>query len=176
LPQGNSIALVLAWTDEDLDHCVLSARLAEVMADRLDDPVLLIDLGPKRRLSTLLQAPALGSLTDAMVGFVSWRDQIVQTSTAGLCLLPSGPNDFEADPVAVARLIEACKEDFGIVLVVGGVLSVIPENVLTACDAAVLLVEAGHTSAAKAAGAIERLRRSGTDVAGCLLTGAAEGK
>lgn len=172
LPQHNSVALVLAWTDEDLDHCVLSARLAEVMADRLDDPVLLIDMGPKRRLSTLLQVPAIGSLTEAMVGFVSWRDQIVQTSTAGLCLLPSGPHDFEADPVAVARLIEACKEDFGIVLVVGCALSVVPENVLATCDAAVLLVEAGHTSAAKAAGAIQRLRSSGAEVAGCLLTAA----
>ena len=171
LPQGNSVALVLAWTDEELDHCALSARLAEIMADRLDDPVLVIDIGPKRRLSTLLQAPVIGSLTEAMVGFVSWRDQIVQTSTAGLCLLPSGPNDFDADPVAVARLVEACKEDFGIVLVVGGALSDIPENVLTACDVAVLLVEAGYSSAAKTTEAIQGLRRSGTDVAGCLLTG-----
>lgn len=175
LPQGNSVALILAWVDEDLDHCVLSARLAEVMADRLDDPVLLIDMGPKRHLSTLLQAPAIGSLTEAMVGFVSWRDQIVQTDTAGLCLLPSGPHDFEADPVAVARLFEACKEDFAIVLVVGGALSDIPENILMASDAAVLMVEAGHTTSETATSAIGRLRRSGTDVAGCLLTGAAGG-
>jgi len=172
LPAGKATALVLAWTDEDLDHAMLAARLAETFADRMEDPVLLIDLGAKRRLSNLLDAPALGSLTEAMAGQVSWRDLIVQTGTAGLCVLPTGPRDFDADPVAFARLIEACKEDFGIVLITGGTLGVMPENILLASDAAVLLVEAGCTSQAAALGALQRLRRCGAEVLGCVMTGA----
>ena len=174
LPPGRNAALVLAWADDDLDHCMLTARLAEIMADRLDDPVLLIDVGAQRRLSSMLQAPAEGSLSEALVGLVSWRDLIVQTSTAGLCVLPSAAGDFNADPVAVARLIEACKEDFAIVLIAGGALRAIPDNVLAASDAGVMLVEQGHTAATAATAAIERLRRSGTDVLGCLLTAVAE--
>ena len=174
LPPERNVALVLAWADDDLDHCTLTARLAEVMADRLDDPVLLIDVGTQRRLSSMLHAPAEGSLSEALVGLASWRDLIVQTSTAGLCVLPSAAGDFNADPVAVARLIEACKEDFAIVLIAGGALQSIPDNILAASDAGVMLVEAGHTAATAAISAIERLRRSGTDVLGCLLTAVGE--
>jgi Mrp family chromosome partitioning ATPase len=46
-----------------------------------------------------------------------------------------------------------------------------PANVLAACDAAVLLVQQGHTPVSMAASAIERLRSGGTDVLGCLVTG-----
>jgi Mrp family chromosome partitioning ATPase len=165
------VALVLSWTDEALDQALVVARLAESFADRIEDPVLLIDLGPKRRLSHLLHAPAMGNLTEAMTGQVSWRDLIVQTGTAGLCVLPTGPGDFDADPVAVARLIESCKEDFGMVLVTGGTLANMPENILLASDAAVLLVEAGFTSSTATSGAIQRLRRCGADVLGCVMTG-----
>ncbi|MCE9546676.1 MAG: hypothetical protein K8T25_14445, partial [Planctomycetia bacterium] len=170
--ESHTKGLVLAWVDESLDHSPALARLTAAMAERLDDPVLVIDVGAQRRLAALLHATAESRLPQAMAGLVSWRDLLVQTNTAGLCVLPSAAGDFDADPVAVARLLEACKADFGLVIVAGAALSAVPENLLSACEGAVLLVEAGYTPAAAAVDAGRRLSAGGAQLLGCLLTNA----
>lgn len=137
--------------------------------------VLLID-ADLRNPSLLPETRDHVGFVGLLTGHATLDDAINVTETKGLYLLPAGP--IPPNPAnllagsAARELISKLAAGFDVVVVDGPpVLGLADAPLLAAaCDATMLVVEAGKTRRALALNALSRLRQGGANIIGGLLT------
>ena len=151
-----------------------SLALAQNFA-RIGKSVLLID-ADLRNPSFLSKGTTTLGLSVLLVGFDTIDAHVLATHTPGLSLLPSGPIPPNPAELLVGNRIRGIVAEaidrFDIVIVdAPPVLGLADAPILgSACEAAVLIVEAGSIRRRIALNALDRLTAADTRIAGVVLT------
>jgi len=144
---------------------------------KLDRRVLVIDADMRRpRQQGLFNVTPERGVSEVMTGQAKAEDVIVETSTPGVALLPSGaipPNPAELlSTPALDVLLASVQARYDTVLIDAPPILGVPDTVLLAAkaQAAVLVVEWGRNHHGGLRVAVDRLRRAGGAIIGAVLT------
>ena len=144
---------------------------------KLDRRVLVIDADMRRpRQQGLFNVTPERGVSEVMTGQAKAEDVIVETSTPGVALLPSGaipPNPAELlSTPALDVLLASVQARYDTVLIDAPPILGVPDTVLLAAkaQAAVLVVEWGRNHHGGLRVAVDRLRRAGGVIIGAVLT------
>jgi capsular exopolysaccharide synthesis family protein len=144
---------------------------------KLDRRVLVIDADMRRpRQQGLFNVTPERGVSEVMTGQAKAEDVIVETSTPGVSLLPSGaipPNPAELlSTPALDVLLASVQARYDTVLIDAPPILGVPDTSLLAAkaQAAVLVVEWGRNHHGGLRVAVDRLRRAGGAIIGAVLT------
>jgi Mrp family chromosome partitioning ATPase len=172
---GSLPAAILATSvDDAADASRFVADLSRIFCEEQSLRVLAIDAECGR--ST--QRASCG-LREAIEDPGRLLDGVHTTAIDGLSILPGGVGIAarnRSSRWSVAPLLEACRREFDLVLIDGGLAaSAATLPLATASDATVLLARLGETDARDARRLVKSLRKDGAKVLGCVLTGSPQG-
>lgn len=172
-PEGSPKLLLVTSTRAAEGKSSTTMALAQNFA-RLGNRVLLID-ADMRKPAFVANAQA-GGLSTLLTGRGSLLDAVFETKVEMLTLLacgpiPPNPAELLASP-NLRRVLSEAKQNFDMVIVDGPpVLGLADAPLLgAACDQTLLVVESGKTRRAAILESIMRLRASGTQILGAVLT------
>lgn len=155
----------------------VAIKLALVIA-QTGAKVCLIDLDLRRpQLAERLGLDSGIGVTDVVSGTAQLADALLDWQRGRLAVLPSGspaPNPSELlSSIHMRDLIGALRDQFEIVIVdTAPVLPVADGSIAAAaCDGAILIVQAGETTRADVARAVDRIEQAGGHLIGTVLNG-----
>lgn len=171
LPHEDRAILAFAGVSENEVHALAIQELAAVMAEEMDDPVLVVDGAPQLAFSRAAGVRSAPRLDELAVGRFSWQELVVQTTTPGLCVLPLCAGPVPSDnPESMTRLLSSITGRYPCVLIdLGGCDSTLCTALLNVSDGAILMLEVGNTPVEDAVSALHCLSAFRPPVLGSLL-------
>jgi|GEM_PF-3679064 len=173
---NHTLVIMFAAIDSDQGSQSIVVPLSEVLAERADGDVAVVDFNLDRPglVCRLAVQPEFG-LTDVLSGKVNCAEALCETDTAGLFVL----SDVNALNVAQLRcgdlkmepVLDELRRDYSVVILSAASPST-PEvaHVAPLCDGVYLIIRLGITPRRAALRAIRDIQRSGGRVLGCVLT------